>query len=93
MGPPIVTRQRLASEDMEEKSLHLGKAPPVLVIDDLSVQVVGGPAVQYVTENISFDVKSGETLCVVGESGSGKSVTALSVMGLLPKGDTSNGGA
>ena len=81
-----MTRQRLASEDMEEKSLHLGKAPPVLVIDDLSVQVVGGPAVQYVTENISFDVKSGETLCVVGESGSGKSVTALSVMGLLPKG-------
>jgi peptide/nickel transport system ATP-binding protein len=39
-----------------------------------------------VVENISFDVKPGEMLCVIGESGSGKSVTALSIMGLLPRG-------
>jgi peptide/nickel transport system ATP-binding protein len=59
---------------------------PVLKIDNLSVQVVGSPAAQRVVENVSFDVRQGETLCVVGESGSGKSVTALSVMGLLPRG-------
>jgi peptide/nickel transport system ATP-binding protein len=59
---------------------------PVLQIDNLSVQVVGSPAAQRVVENVSFDVRQGETLCVVGESGSGKSVTALSVMGLLPRG-------
>lgn len=59
---------------------------PVLKIDNLSVQVVGSPADQRVVENVSFDVRQGETLCVVGESGSGKSVTALSIMGLLPRG-------
>jgi peptide/nickel transport system ATP-binding protein len=59
---------------------------PVLKIDDLSVQVVGSPAAKRVVEHVSFDVRQGEILCVVGESGSGKSVTALSVMGLLPKG-------
>jgi oligopeptide/dipeptide ABC transporter ATP-binding protein len=36
-------------------------------------------------ENVSFDVKKGRTLGIVGESGCGKSVTALSIMRLLPK--------
>jgi peptide/nickel transport system ATP-binding protein len=58
----------------------------VLKIDDLSVQVVGTPEAQRVVDGVSFEVQQGETLCVVGESGSGKSVTALSVMGLLPRG-------
>ncbi|MGN1367796.1 MAG: ABC transporter ATP-binding protein [Aristaeellaceae bacterium] len=35
--------------------------------------------------DLDFDLHKGETLCIVGESGSGKSVTALSIMGLLPK--------
>lgn len=34
--------------------------------------------------DISFQVKAGETVGIVGESGSGKSVTSLSVMGLIP---------
>lgn len=58
---------------------------PVLTIDNLSVRLAGGASVQHVVQNVSFDVRPGETLCVVGESGSGKSVTSLSVMGLLPK--------
>jgi len=36
-------------------------------------------------DDIGFDVSEGEVLGIVGESGSGKSVTALSIMGLLPK--------
>ncbi|HAL37803.1 MAG TPA: microcin ABC transporter ATP-binding protein [Polaromonas sp.] len=60
---------------------------PVLTIENLSVRVVGSAAAQHVIENVSFDIKAGETVCVVGESGSGKSVSSLSVIGLLPKGE------
>ena len=42
-----------------------------------------GPA--HAVDGVSFVVDAGETLCVVGESGCGKSVTALSLMGLLPR--------
>lgn len=66
-------------------SLAAGAVMPVLTIDNLSVRLAGGASVQHVVQNVSFDVRPGETLCVVGESGSGKSVTSLSVMGLLPK--------
>jgi peptide/nickel transport system ATP-binding protein len=38
-----------------------------------------------VIDGVSLQVSQRETLCLVGESGSGKSVTALTVMGLLPK--------
>jgi len=37
-----------------------------------------------VVDDVSFSLKKGETLCIVGESGCGKSVSALSIMGLLP---------
>ena len=37
-------------------------------------------------DGVSFDLKRGETLCIVGESGCGKSVTALSILGLIPQG-------
>jgi peptide/nickel transport system ATP-binding protein/oligopeptide transport system ATP-binding protein len=36
-------------------------------------------------EDVSFDLDAGEILGIVGESGSGKSVTALTIMGLLPQ--------
>ena len=52
----------------------------VLVIDDLSVNFRDDPAVKH----ISFDIHHGETVALVGESGSGKSVTALSILQLLP---------
>lgn len=44
---------------------------------------------KVLVENVSLTLKKGETLAVVGESGSGKTLTALSVMGLLPEGLTS----
>ena len=59
---------------------------PVLTIEDLGVTAGRDGRGPRVVDGVSLDVRAGETLCVVGESGSGKSVSALSVMGLLPKG-------
>ncbi|MGL4290997.1 MAG: ABC transporter ATP-binding protein [Phreatobacter sp.] len=59
---------------------------PVLDIKNLSVRLPKGGDRANAVDNVSFSVSPGEIVCVVGESGSGKSVTAHSVMGLLPKG-------
>jgi peptide/nickel transport system ATP-binding protein len=60
------------------------KAAPVLAIDGLSIRFgASGPAL---VDDVSFSLRSGETLCLVGESGCGKSLTALALMGLLPPG-------
>src|SRR5580704_14785153 len=58
----------------------------LLEIRDLSVTFAGwrGAAPVHAVKRISFELDKGETLALVGESGSGKSVTALSVMQLLP---------
>jgi microcin C transport system ATP-binding protein len=57
---------------------------PLLSVRDLSVAFRQGPRRILAVDRISFDLKKGETVALVGESGSGKSVTALSVMKLLP---------
>jgi oligopeptide/dipeptide ABC transporter ATP-binding protein len=65
--------------------LNAPAATPLLRVQDLRVQFsVGGEIVRAV-DGISFSVNEGQTLCIVGESGCGKSVTALSVMRLLPE--------
>jgi microcin C transport system ATP-binding protein len=57
---------------------------PLLSVDDFSVSFTQGGRSVICVDRISFDIKPRETVALVGESGSGKSVTALSVMRLLP---------
>ena len=57
---------------------------PVLLVENLTVKLPDHADRLNAIEEVSFDVRTNEILCVVGESGSGKSVTAHTVMGLLP---------
>ncbi|AMN45126.1 ABC transporter ATP-binding protein [Rhodoplanes sp. Z2-YC6860] len=59
-------------------------AEPLLSVKDLSIMFKQGSRETLAVDRVSFSVKKGETLALVGESGSGKSVTALSIMKLLP---------
>jgi microcin C transport system ATP-binding protein len=57
---------------------------PLLSVQDLSVAFAQGGQTTQAVDRISFDIAKGETVALVGESGSGKSVSALSVLKLLP---------
>ncbi len=56
----------------------------MLEVRNLSVNFLQGDEVTEAVKQISFSIKKGETLALVGESGSGKSVSALSILKLLP---------
>jgi microcin C transport system ATP-binding protein len=57
---------------------------PLLSVKDLSVTFREGARETLAVDRVSFDVMPGETVAIVGESGSGKSVSALSILKLLP---------
>jgi microcin C transport system ATP-binding protein len=57
---------------------------PLLQVEDLSVAFRQGGKSTLAVDRVSFHIDAGETVALVGESGSGKSVSALSVLKLLP---------
>jgi oligopeptide/dipeptide ABC transporter ATP-binding protein len=58
--------------------------PPLLDVLDLRTEFRTSAGVVRAVDGVTFDVRTGETLALVGESGCGKSVTALSIMRLIP---------
>ncbi|MEV4988374.1 ABC transporter ATP-binding protein [Pseudarthrobacter sp. LMD1-1-1.1] len=63
----------------------------VLDIDHLKVTFATDGGDVYAVKDVSLDVKAGEVLAIVGESGSGKTVTAKTILGLLPETAVSSG--
>ena len=57
---------------------------PLLRVDGLTTLIRGGDTPLRAVDGLSFDIAAGETFALVGESGCGKSMTALSIMRLLP---------
>ncbi|HEX9904134.1 MAG TPA: ATP-binding cassette domain-containing protein, partial [Propylenella sp.] len=57
---------------------------PLLAVRDLHVEFRTSESTVHAVRGVSFDINEKETVALVGESGSGKSVTALSILKLLP---------
>ena len=82
MPPPAaISRGRELGGD---RRVPAAAAAPVLAVEDLCVDARTPHGLRRVLHGVSFALDPGETLCLAGESGSGKSLTALSIMRLLP---------
>ena len=59
--------------------------PPTLAIDNLQIEIAMQRGLARVVDNVSLEVWPKEIVGVIGESGSGKTMTALSILGLMPR--------
>lgn len=65
---------------------------PILRVEDLDVGFSLRQGMFNVLHKVSFDLRRGKTTCIVGESGSGKSVTARTILNMVPRPGAINGG-
>ncbi|MER6674709.1 dipeptide/oligopeptide/nickel ABC transporter permease/ATP-binding protein [Streptomyces sp. NPDC000983] len=75
-----------AARRLRARARPLPSGPPVLAVEDLAVGFEGRHGGVDIVDGVGFEVRPGEILGLVGESGCGKSLTALTVMGLAPRG-------
>jgi oligopeptide transport system ATP-binding protein len=68
-----------------------GRLAPLLSVEDLSIWLRTKQGMRRAVDQVSFTIGAGEILGMAGESGSGKSLTALSLLGLLPAGARTTG--
>ncbi len=73
------------AESQFRPNLQAEAAEALLKVEDLHVHFLTSHGVVHAVEGLSLEVSRGEVLAIVGESGSGKSVSALSIMRLLPR--------
>jgi oligopeptide/dipeptide ABC transporter ATP-binding protein len=84
-------KRRCAGDGRERIRSGLGKNmfesnEPLLSVRDLKIYFHGeSGAVSKAVDGVSYDVRKGETVCLVGESGCGKTVSALAILGLVPR--------
>ncbi|TWA69510.1 microcin C transport system ATP-binding protein [Azospirillum baldaniorum] len=82
MMPPNDHQPKKAEPPMTDMTTN--GADDLLQVRNLHVEFRSGGGAMHAVKGVSFDIAKGETLALVGESGSGKSVTALSILQLLP---------
>ncbi|HEY4832733.1 MAG TPA: ABC transporter ATP-binding protein [Waddliaceae bacterium] len=80
----------LQNAELKDPDLKAGVSPnlmqePILTVSHLTTPLQIGQQIYSVVEDLSFSLYLGKTLALVGESGCGKSMTALSIMRILPK--------
>ena len=77
--------------NLGNESDHVSTEPPVLTIDRLQVTFATDGGDVHAVKDVSLEVGAGEVVAIVGESGSGKTVTAKTILGLLPETAISSG--
>ena len=80
----VATTPLLRVSDLKVSFELPPKDAPLLEVDNLQVEFRTREGIARAVNGVSYNVRAGETLAVLGESGSGKSVTALSVLRLIP---------
>jgi peptide/nickel transport system permease protein len=91
--PVTRRRPRPAAASTEYAPLDAVRAASLLSVEHLTVSFLSAAGPMAVIEDVTFDIRPGETVGIVGESGCGKTMTAMAILGLLPGAGEITGGS